>query len=131
MAKTIPIIITNSAVLVYNKSAGEFKEFKMPGNDNQPNIPFYHSFAKKIAESQHYFKEFVKSMYSGKLTKNIFAIIVPDDTSTLESIFITEFFLNFNLQGCCADYNVANAFKGYFSLYFCFKIEQKSCTQLY
>lgn len=98
MAKTIPIIITNSAVLVYNKNNGEFKEFRLPGNESLPNIPFYHSFAKKIAESQHYFKEFVKTLYSGKLTKNIFAIIVPDDTSTLESIFITEFFLN---SGTC------------------------------
>lgn len=98
MAKTIPIIISNSEILVYDKAAGEFKEFKLPGINNEPNIPFYHAFAKKIAESQHYFKEFVKSIYSGRLTKNILAIIVPDDTSTLESIFINEFFLN---SGTC------------------------------
>lgn len=98
MAKTIPVIITNSDVLVYDKSAGEFKSFTLPGITSEPNIPFYHSFAKKIAESQHYFKEFVKSLYSGRLSKNILAIVVPDDTSTLESIFINEFFLN---SGTC------------------------------
>ncbi len=98
MAKTIPIIITNSNILVYDKAAGEFKAFTLPGITNEPNIPFYHSFAKKIAESQHYFKEFVKTLYSGRLSKNILAIIVPDDTSTLESIFINEFFLN---SGTC------------------------------
>lgn len=98
MSKTIPVIITNSDILVYDKNAGEFKSFTLPGITNEPNIPFYHSFAKKIAESQHYFKEFVKSIYSGRLSKNILAIVVPDDTSTLESIFINEFFLN---SGTC------------------------------
>lgn len=98
MAKTIPIIITNDDILVYDKASGEFKEFRLPDTEILPNIPFYHSFAKKIAQSQHYFKEFVKTIYSGRLTKNIFAIIVPDDTSTLESIFINEFFLN---SGAC------------------------------
>ncbi len=98
MAKTIPIIITNTNILIYDKSAEEFKAFTLPGISGQPNIPFYHSFAKKIAESQHYFKEFVKSLYPGKPSKNILAIVVPDDTSALESIFINEFFLN---SGAC------------------------------
>lgn len=98
VSKTIPIIITNSDILVYDRASGEFKEFRLPGVDFEPNIPFYHSFAKKIAQSQHYFKEFVKTIYSGRLSKNILAIIVPDDTSTLESIFINEFFLN---SGTC------------------------------
>lgn len=98
MAKTIPVIITNTNILVYDKANDEFKAFSLPGISTQPNIPFYHSFAKKIAEGQHYFREFVKNIYPGKLTKNIFAIIVPDDTSALESIFINEFFLH---SGAC------------------------------
>lgn len=98
MAKCIPVIITNTNILIYDKSAEEFKAFTLPGVSSQPNIPFYHSFAKKIAESQHYFKEFVKSLYPGKISKNILAIVVPDDTSALESIFINEFFIN---SGAC------------------------------
>lgn len=98
MAKAIPVIITNTNILIYDKAAEEFKAFTLPGISTQPNIPFYHSFAKKIAESQHYFKQFVKSLYPGKTSKNILAIIVPDDTSALESIFINEFFLN---SGTC------------------------------
>ena len=58
------------------------------------NIPFYHHYAAKISETQHYFKEFIKSMYGKKLSKNILAILVPDDTTALESIFINELFLN-------------------------------------
>lgn len=100
MARCVPVIITNSNILVYDKSAGQFKAFSPPGISTQPNIPFYHSFAKKIAETQHYFKEFVKSIYSGRSSKNILAIIVPDDTSALESIFINEFFLN---SGACKE----------------------------
>ena len=53
-----------------------------------------HQFAEKIAECQYYFKEFMKTIYGKKLSKYIFAIIVPDDTSRLESIFINEFFVN-------------------------------------
>lgn len=98
MAKSIPVIITNTNILVYDKYAGEFKAFTLPGISSQPNIPFYHSYAKKIAESQHYFKEFIKKIYSNKPSKNILAIVVPDDTSALESIFINEFFLN---SGAC------------------------------
>lgn len=98
MPKAIPIIITNTNILVYDKENEEFKAFSLPGISTQPNIPFYHSFAKRIAESQHYFKEFIKKLYPGRLSKNILAIVVPDDTSALESIFINEFFLN---SGTC------------------------------
>jgi len=66
----------------------------MPALIETPNIPFYHQFAEKIAECQYYFKEFMKTIYGKKLSKYIFAIIVPDDTSRLESIFINEFFVN-------------------------------------
>jgi hypothetical protein len=70
----------------------------MPGVEQIPTIPFYHQFAKKISECQYYFKEFVKTIYGKKLSKFVLAIIVPDDTSALESIFINEFFLN---SGAC------------------------------
>ena len=100
MARCVPVIITNSNVLVYDRAADQYKAFSLPGISSQPNIPFYHSYAKKIAESQHYFKEFVKSIYPGRASKNILAIIVPDDTSALESIFINEFFLN---SGACKE----------------------------
>ncbi len=66
----------------------------MPALSVVPNIPFYHQFAERIAECQYYFKEFMKTIYGKKLSKYIFAIIVPDDTSKLESIFINEFFVN-------------------------------------
>ena len=98
MERCVPVIITNSNILVYDKAQEEFKAFTLPGMTTQPNIPFFHAFAKRIAESQHYFKEFVKSLYPGKTSKNILAIIIPDDTSALESIFINEFFLH---SGCC------------------------------
>ena len=98
MSKAIPVIITNSNVLLYDDESGEFKPFSLPGIASRPNIPFYHFYAKKIAEGQHYFKEFVKKYYQRKPSKNILAIIVPDDTSPLESIFINEFFVN---SGAC------------------------------
>ncbi len=98
MSKAIPVIITNSNVLLYDEESGEFKPFSLPGVASRPNIPFYHFYAKKIAECQHYFKEFVKKYYQRKPSKNILAIIVPDDTSPLESIFINEFFVN---SGAC------------------------------
>ena len=94
MAKTIPMIITNKNILVKDKESDEFKTFNMPALSDIPNIPFYHQFAEKIAECQYYFKEFMKTLYGKKLSKYIFAIIVPDDTSRLESIFINEFFVN-------------------------------------
>ena len=69
MAKAIPIIITNTNILLYDKASEEFKPFSLQGVESQPNIPFYHSFAKKIAESQHYFKEFLKQYYPKKANK--------------------------------------------------------------
>ncbi len=98
MAKTVPMIITNNNILVKDKDSEEFKTFNMPSLNPAPNIPFYHEFAEKIAESQYYFKDFMKGIYGKKLNKYILAIIVPDDTSKLESIFINEFFVN---SGAC------------------------------
>lgn len=98
MAKTIPMIITNNNILVNDRESDEFKTFTMPALNPVPNIPFYHEFAEKIAECQYYFKEFMKGIYGKKLNKYILAIIVPDDTSKLESIFINEFFVN---SGAC------------------------------
>lgn len=98
MAKSVPMIITNSNILLLDRDTDEFKPFEMPALSNIPNIPFYHQFAEKIAEGQYYFKEFMKGIYGKKLTKYIFAIVVPDDTSKLESIFINEFFVN---SGAC------------------------------
>lgn len=98
MAKTIPMIITNTDILVKDRESDEFKSFSMPSLNPSPNIPFYHEFAEKIAEDQYYFKEFMKKLYGKKLNKYILAIIVPDDTSKLESIFINEFFVN---SGAC------------------------------
>lgn len=98
LAKTIPMIITNTNILVKDRESDEFKPFNMPAISNIPNIPFYHQFAQRIAECQYYFKEFMKQLYGKKLSKYIFAIIVPDDTSKLESIFINEFFVN---SGAC------------------------------
>lgn len=94
MAKTVPMIITNRNILVWDRENEEFKTFNMPALTSVPNIPFYHQFAEKIAEGQYYFKEFMRGIYGKKLSKYIFAIIVPDDTSKLESIFINEFFVN-------------------------------------
>lgn len=98
MAKTIPMIVTNNNILVKDKESDEFKIFDMPALNPVPNVPFYHEFAEKIAESQYYFKEFMKKLYGKKLNKYILAIIVPDDTTKLESIFINEFFVN---SGAC------------------------------
>lgn len=97
MAKTIPIIISNNCVLVRDHETMEFKPFTVPTVE-VPNVPFYHQFAEKIAETQVSFKEFVKKLYGKKTSKSILAIIVPDDTTALESIFINEFFLN---SGAC------------------------------
>lgn len=98
MPKTLPIIITDNCILVKDKDTDQFKTFIMPSIESVDTIPFYHQFAKKISECQYYFKEFVKGIYGKKVTKYVIAIIVPDDTSPLESIFIKEFFLN---SGAC------------------------------
>lgn len=98
MAKTIPMIITNKNILVMDIENDAFVPFDMPGIEHDVNIPFYHQFAAKIAESQRHFKNFINSIYGKKYNKNILAIITPDDTSPLEGIFIKEFFLN---SGAC------------------------------
>lgn len=94
MPKTIPIIIANRSILVKEKDNDKFVVFNMPGIEEEPNIPFYHQFAGKISECQYYFKEFMKDLYGKKVTKYVLAIIVPDDTTPLEHIFINEFFLH-------------------------------------
>ena len=98
MPKTIPMIITNDTILVKEKDGNKFRSFDMPAIEPEVNIPFYHEFAKRISECQYYFKEFIKRQYGNKLSRNVLAIIVPDDTSALEGIFINEFFLN---SGAC------------------------------
>ena len=98
MPKTIPMIITNDDILVRKKESDEFVSFEMPGIEAACNIPFYHQFAQKISECQYYFKHFIKKEYGKKYSKSVLAIITPDDTSPLESIFINEFFLN---SGAC------------------------------
>ena len=98
MARTLPMIITNNNILLRDKETDKFIPFDMQGIDKIMNVPFYHQFAEKLSESQNAFKEFVKNIYGKKLSKNIFAIIIPDDTSALESIFINEFFVN---SGAC------------------------------
>ena len=98
MPKVIPMIITNEDILVKKKDSEEFISFKMPGLDEMCNIPFYHQFAQKISECQYYFKQFIKKEYEKKYSKSVLAIITPDDTTALESIFINEFFLN---SGAC------------------------------
>lgn len=98
LAKTIPMIIANTNILVKDKESDEFVPFDMPGIEHDVNIPFYHQFAARIAESQREFKMFINRLYGKKYNKNILAIITPDDTSPLENIFIKEFFLN---SGAC------------------------------
>ena len=100
MPKAIPMIITNEEILVRRKESNEFISFKMPGIEETANIPFYHQFAQKISECQYYFKQFIKKEYEKKYSKSVLAIITPDDTSSLESIFINEFFLN---SGACKE----------------------------
>ncbi len=94
MARTIPMIITNKNILLKDKDSDKFIPFDMPNVESIMNIPFYHQFAEHLAESQLAFKNFVKDLYGKKFHKNILAIIIPDDTSALESIFINEFFVN-------------------------------------
>lgn len=96
--KTLPIIITNDYILIKDKESEAFKSFSMPGIEPKPNVPFYHEFAKKISECQYYFKQAIHAVYGKKTSKYILAIITPDDTSPLESIFINEFFVN---SGAC------------------------------
>lgn len=94
MPKIIPMIITNQDILVKKPESDEFIAYKFTSKDQEPNIPFYHQFAAKISESQYYFKQFLKDLYGKKVNKYVLAIIVPDDTTALEQIFINEFFLH-------------------------------------
>lgn len=94
MPKIIPVLITNKDILVKDKDTDTFVTYTMSTKYNNPNIPFYHQYAAKISESQYYFKQFMKDLYGKSVKKYILAIIVPDDTSPLEKIFINEFFLH-------------------------------------
>lgn len=119
MPKTIPMIITNSEILVKDKETDQFKAFVMPGIDEQPNIPFYHSFAQKISECQYYFKEFIKGIYGKRLSKYVLAILTPDDTTALESIFINEFFVNSGACKAVAQTTMGQALSKEHSKYIC------------
>ncbi len=70
MAKTIPMIVTNNSILVKDRDGEGFKPFNLPSLNPLPNIPFYHEYAEKIAESQYYFKEFMK--VTAKSSVNIY-----------------------------------------------------------
>lgn len=94
MPKIIPMVITNKDILVKKSDEDTFVSYTMSNKQANPNIPFYHQFAAKISESQYYFKQFLKDLYGKKVSKYVLAIIVPDDTSPLEQIFINEFFLH-------------------------------------
>lgn len=94
MAKSIPVVVTNSTVLVKDGETDNFKEFYVSGLPEQPNIPFYHQFAGDIQKYQNMFCTFIKSLYGKRISKYVIALIVPDDTSRLESIFLNEFFLH-------------------------------------
>lgn len=109
MPKTLPIVITNNHILVMNKEINEFVTFNMPGIEEDNTIPFYHQFASRISECQRHFKEFVKSIYGKKTSKFVLAIILPDDTSRLESIFIKEFFLHSGVGKAVASMNMGQA----------------------
>lgn len=109
MPKAIPMVITNNNILIKDKETNEFRVFKMQGIETVPNIPFYHMFASDISKCQHQLKEFVKIIYGSKLSKYIMAIIVPDDTTPLESIFINEFFLNSGACKAVAQMNMGQA----------------------
>lgn len=109
MAKTIPMIITNNRILVYDFEAEQFKPFDMPGINPEPNIPFYHCFAERISECQYHFKEYMKKLYGKKLSKFVLAIVVPDDTTRLESIFINEFFVHSGACKAVAQINMGQA----------------------
>lgn len=94
MPKIIPIVITNQDILIKDRDSNKFITYQHSAKTTPPNIPFYHQFAAKISESQYYLKRFLKDLYGKKVNKYILAIVVPDDTSPLEQIFINEFFLH-------------------------------------
>lgn len=94
MPKVIPLVVTDKDILIREKDTNKFVTFTMSTRDSDPYIPFFHQYAEKIAESQYYFKEFVRTLYGKKASKYVMAIFIPDDTSALERIFVNEFFLH-------------------------------------
>lgn len=94
MATTIPIIVTNSNLLVKRKGRNEFLPFNLENLDNVPNVPFYHHYAKKLNESVTLLKSFIKSEYGSFISKPVLAIIIPDDTTELERAFLQSYFSN-------------------------------------
>lgn len=94
MAVTIPIIVTNSDILVKRKGKNEFLSFNIEGIDQIPNVPFYHHYAKKLDDSVNVFKEFIKDEYGTMFGRPFLAVIIPDDTTELERAFLQSFFLN-------------------------------------
>lgn len=94
MAITIPIIVTNSNILVKRRGKNEFLPFQIENADRVPNVPFYHHYAKKLEESVSLFRAFIKTEYGGFLKKPVLAIIIPDDTTELERAFLQSFFSN-------------------------------------
>ena len=131
MPKAIPMIITNEDILVKRKESDEFIAFKMPGIEESCNIPFYHQFAQKISECQYYFKQFIKREYGKKYSKSILAIITPDDTSALESIFINEFFLNSGACKAVAQMTMGQAISKNHSKYISISKSQRNITLQY
>lgn len=94
MAAIIPIIVTNSNILVKRKGRNEFLSFNMDHIDEVPNVPFYHHYAKKLDESVTRLKAFIKAEYGTLLAKPVLAIVLPDDTTELERAFLQSFFSN-------------------------------------
>lgn len=94
MAITIPIIITNTNILVKRKGKNEFLPFSIDNIEIIPNVPFYHHYAKQLDESVNLFKNFIKGEYGGFVSKPILAIIIPDDATELERAFLQSFFSN-------------------------------------
>ena len=131
MAKTIPMIITNKNILVKAKDSDKFVTFEMPGIEESLNIPFYHQFAQRIAECQRYFKDFIKGIYGKHFTRNILAIIVPDDTSALERIFIKEFFLNSGACKAVAQITMGQALSKTHSKYISLSMSARNITLQY
>ena len=95
MSIIIPVIVTNNNFLVKKKGSYEFFEFTVEQNNTIPNVPFYHKLAKKVDLSIKDFKAVLKEEYNSfALSKPTFALILPDDTSDMESTFLQNFFLN-------------------------------------
>lgn len=95
MAVTIPVIIMRDKLLIKKKGKFEYFEFAAQQSSEIPNVPFYHEFAKNMDDVISQLKEEIKREYSMLLAKPVLAVVVPDDTSSLELAFIQSFFLNF------------------------------------